>query len=150
MFGLFVGAALSVGLLPAAAGQESTEVSGPSQVSAALNGSEWFSALDGASDIEVFSSGTRTYAMVAANNKVSIRDITDLAHPAPVWGIYDDTGRFTALHGVVDVEVFKSGGRTYAMVAAARDSGIQIMDITDPARPTPTSAVFDGSDGLMP
>ena len=49
------------------------------------------------------------------------------------------------------VEVFGSGDRTYAMVATHGNSGIQIMDITDPARPAHASAVsiaWNGFDAL--
>ena len=38
-------------------------------------------------------------------------------------------------------------GRTCGMVAA-RDDGIQMMDVADPARPVPASAAFDGSGGF--
>ena len=100
--------------------------------------------------MEVFESGGRTYAMVAAwkDGGVQIMDITDPARPIPVSAVFDGLRVIDTMDGAYEVEVFDSGGRTYAMVAAVYDHGIQIMDITDPARPTPTSAVFDGSEGF--
>ena len=44
--------------------------------------------------------------------------------------------------------MFTQGGRTYAIVAALDDDGVQIMDITNPIHPSPVSAVFDGSGGF--
>ena len=42
----------------------------------------------------------------------------------------------------------RAGGRTYAITAAPGDDGIQIMDITDPERPAPASAIFDDAGGF--
>ena len=46
------------------------------------------------------------------------------------------------------MEVFTQGGRTYAIVTAWGDDGVQIIDITNPIHPSPVSAVFDGSGGF--
>ena len=121
----------------------------PTPVSAVFDGSDGFDALEGAVDVEVFDSGGRTYATVAAarDSGIQIMDITDPARPTPVSAVFDGSNGFDALDGAIDVEVFDSGGRTYAIVAAYWDGGVQIMDITDPANPTPTSAVFDSSGG---
>ncbi|MCE2509241.1 MAG: hypothetical protein J4G04_08130 [Nitrosopumilaceae archaeon] len=68
--------------------------------------------------------------------------------PAPVSAVFDGSGGFSALGGAYNVEVFEGGGRTYAIVAAWGDDGVQIMDITNPVHPAPVSAVFDGSGGF--
>ena len=122
----------------------------PAPVSAVFDGSGGFGALDGADDVEVFTQGGRTYAMVAAydDDGVQIIDITNPIHPSPVSAVFDGSGGFGALNGAWDVEVFSQGGRTYAMVAAASDDGVQIIDITNPIHPSPVSAVFDGSGGF--
>ena len=81
------------------------------------------------------------------DNGVQIMDVTNPAQPYPVSAVFD--GReFTALGGANGVEVFWSGNRTYAVVTASGDDGVQIMDITDPAHPAPVSAAFDGMGGL--
>ena len=121
----------------------------PTPVSAVFDGSGGFSALDAASDAEVFTQGGRTYAIVAAvDDGVQIMDITNPVYPTPVSAVFDGSGGFSALGGAIAVEVFTQGGRTYAIVAAWGDDGVQIMDITNPVYPTPVSAVFDGSGGF--
>ena len=124
-----------------------TDPARPTTVSAALDGLGDFIALDGASDVEVFGVGDGTYAIVTAfdKNGILIMDITDPAHPTMVSAALDGLG-FTALGGANCVEVFGIGGSTYAAVTAFNDGGVQIMDITDPAQPTPVSAALDGSD----
>ena len=123
----------------------------PVPVSAVFDGSGGFGALDGANDVVVFTQGGRTYAIVAAvdDDGVQIMDITNPVHPAPVSAVFDNSGGFSALNGARDAEVFTQGGRTYAIVAAAFDDGVQIMDITNPIHPSPVSAVFDGSWGVQ-
>ena len=122
----------------------------PTPVSAVFDNSGGFSALDGAQDVEVFTQGGRTYAIVAAwlDSGVQIMDITNPVHPTPVSAVFDNSGGFSALDAAEDVEVFTQGGRTYAIVAAVEDGGVQIMDITNPIHPSPVSAVFDGSGGF--
>ena len=68
--------------------------------------------------------------------------------PALVSAVFDDAETFTALNGPEDVEVFEQGGRAYAIVTSFWDDGIQITDITDPAAPSPVSAVFDDTNGF--
>ena len=122
----------------------------PAPVSAVFDGSGGFGALDGANDVDVFTQGGRTYAIVAAwvDGGVQIIDITNPIHPSPVSAVFDGSGGFGALNGANDVEVFTQGGRTYAIVAAIFDGGVQIIDITNPIHPSPVSAVFDGSGGF--
>ena len=124
-----------------------TDPARPAPISAVFDGSGGFDALRWPNDVDVFGSGNHTYAIVAASydGSVQIMDITDPARPAPISAVFDGSGGFGALGGANDVDVFGSGGRTYAIVAARGDGGIQIMDITDPARPAPISAVFDDS-----
>ncbi len=122
----------------------------PVPISSMLDDSGGFGALEGAADVEVFHMYGRTYAVVAAadDDGVQIMDITDPVRPVPVSAAFDDTGGFGALEGAADVEVFHMYGRTYAVVAAADDDGVQIMDITDPVRPVPASAAFDDTGGF--
>ena len=127
-----------------------TDPAHPASISTVLDGYGGFSALGGAVNVEVYTSGGYTYAVVAAQNDngIQIMDITDPAHPIPVSAVFDGYGGFNSLSGAFHVEVYESGGRMYAIVAAIGDNGIQIMDITDPAHPIPVSAVFDGYGGF--
>ena len=110
-----------------------------SPVSAAFDGSGGFGALGWALSVEVFGSGGRTYAVVTAeyDHGVQIMDVTDPARPAPVSAVFNGSGGFGALGGPSGVEVFGMDGRTYAMVAALYDGGVQIINMTDPRKPGP-------------
>ena len=129
----------------------------PSPVSTVFDGSGGFSALDGARGVAVFESGSRTYAIVTAwaEGGVQIMDITNPVHPAPVSAVFDGSGGFSALDVAIDVAVFESGSRTYAIVAAWDDDGVQIMDITPslsnyPLVETPLShAIYDAATARL-
>ena len=127
-----------------------TDPSAPSPVSAVFDGNGGFAALNGPSDVEVFEQAGRSYAITVGwiDAGMQIMDITDPASPVQTWAIFDDAGGFTTMSGPVDVKVFERDGRTYAIVASDHDDGIQIMDITDPASPVQTWAIFDDAGGF--
>ena len=107
-----------------------------------------FEGLNGADGVAVFMSGGRTYAMVTGFGwHFEIIDLTDPASPEPVSIARDGKGGFEALSGAQGMDVFESGARTYAIVAGSEDFGVQIADITDPAKPIPVSAAFDDEGG---
>ena len=68
--------------------------------------------------------------------------------PVPVYAAFDGSGGFDALNGAAGVEAFRMGGGIYGMVTSRADAGVQLMDITEPARPAPVSAIFDDSGGF--
>ena len=100
-------------------------------------------ALDGAVAVDVFGVGNRTYAVVAAarDDGIQIVDITDPAAPVGAGSIMDDAG--TILDGAYDVAIFGVGSRTYAVVAAVVEDGIQVIDVTDPAAPVGAGSIMD-------
>ena len=100
-------------------------------------------ALDGAVAVDVFGVGNRTYAVVAAarDDGIQIIDITDPAAPVGAGSIMDGAG--TILDGAYDVAIFGVGNRTYAVVAAVVEDGIQIIDVTDPATPVGAGSIVD-------
>ena len=93
-----------------------------------------------------------TYALVAAKDDdgVQIIDISDPSNPTPVAAIRDvaainnNVNVFSELLGATDITTVVIAGKTYALVAAARDNGVQIIDISDPTDPKPVAAVTDG------
>ncbi|MCY3505387.1 MAG: hypothetical protein OXH41_04410, partial [Chloroflexi bacterium] len=109
-----------------------------------------FAALDGASGIAVHTIGDRHYALVAASSDhgVQIIDITNPARPRAVSHMTDGRDGFDQLEGASAVATHTIGGRHYALVAALGDDGVQIIDFTDPAKPTPAASVTDGQDGF--
>lgn len=107
--------------------------------------------LDGPRGLAVTEIGDRAYCLVASQNDdaLLILDITSPAQPWPVTIMYDDLRGVEALNGAIDIEVLKTEGRVYALVAGKWDDGIQILDITDPTDPDPVTAVFDNMDGYL-
>ena len=125
-----------------------TDPAFPQPVSIARNEEGGFEGLDGADGVAVFMSGGRTYATVTGYSwSLQIIDLTDPASPEPVSVASGGKGGFEALRNAQGMDIFESGARTYAIVTGPDDSGVQIADITDPARPIPVSAVFDGEGG---
>ena len=64
------------------------------------------------------------------DNGVQIIDVTDPASPTPVDAIFDNTEGFTALAEPQSVDLFETGGRTYAIVGSWGDVGIQIIEVS--------------------
>ena len=62
---------------------------------------------------------------------------------APVSSAADGRGGFEELDGAFGVDTIDISGRAYAVVASQDDSGIQIIDLTDPSTPRPVSYLSD-------
>ncbi len=60
---------------------------------------------------------------------------------AVVSSIRDEEGVFGTLAAPRDVEMFERNGKTYALVASAADSGLQLIDMSDPNEPDPVASV---------
>ena len=128
-----------------------TDPGNPTASGAAADGANGFTHLNGARGVAVFDSGANTYAIVAGyhDDGVQIIDITDPANPTASGAATDGANGFTELDGPRGVAVFDSGASTYAIVAGYIDNGVQIIDITDPANPTASSAAADRTNGFM-
>ena len=94
--------------------------------------------------IATFTSGSSTYAAVAASigDGVQILDITDPSAITAAGSITNTDD--LELDGAWDIATFTSGSSTYAAVAAFRDDGVQILDITDPSNVTETDSIAHG------
>ena len=102
--------------------------------------------LRGASGVAVFASGGSTYAAVTAFNEgVQILDVTDPYSVAAAGSIADDDA--LELGGPAGIATFESGGSTYAAVAASTDSGVQILNVTDPSDITAAGSI-NNTDAL--
>ena len=111
-------------------------------------------SFNGATGVTTVTIGSSTYALVTSNpggvsqiDGVQIIDITNPASPTAVSSITDATttngSAFDALDGAEGITTVKIGTSTYALVAA-RDDGVQIINITDPASPTAVTSIHDG------
>ena len=100
-------------------------------------------ALGGASAVDVIMIGSGSYGVVASasDDGLQILNLTDPADPTPVASITDDD--MVALAGAYDVDIFAAGSGIYAVVASASDDGLQILNLTDPADPTPVASLTD-------
>ena len=105
-----------------------------------------YHVLDGAFSITTTQIGSSHYALVAAgnNNGVQIINITNPASPSVVAGITNGTD-YPVLDAARSITTTQIGSSHYALVAAGRSDGVQIINITDPASPTPVAGITDGA-----
>jgi hypothetical protein len=112
--------------------------------------------LDGAKGIEIETINGIPYAVVGSKDDdgIEIIDLSDPTNPTSVGRVVDgtDTGVCTVangekcLDGAKGVRTTTINDKTYAIVAAEKDDGIEIIDISDPTNPTSVSRVVDGTD----
>ena len=89
-----------------------------------------------------------TYALVAAfdDNGIQIINITNPAIPSPVANITDGDD-YPILNGSRAITTVTLDSFTYAIVTAFNDNGIQIINITNPASPSPAANItYDATD----
>ncbi len=123
---------------------------GLSAVASAADGKGGFDELDGAWGTATVTVGTKTYVLVAsyADDGIQIIDITDPARPVATASVTDGVDGFDELDNASDIATVAIGAGTYALVASFTDDGIQIIDITNPARPVAAASATDGVDGF--
>ena len=114
-----------------------------SPVAFVTDGVDGFEELEGAKGITAVTIGSSTYALAASyrDNGVQIIDITDPFHPIPIAAVTDGVDGFEELEGARDITAATIGSSTYAIVTASADHGIQIINITVPSNPVPTSHI---------
>ena len=127
-----------------------SDPSDPKAVAALEDGVDSFDRLNGAVGITAVTVEGRVYALVAAygDDGVQIIDISDPFDPKAVTAIEDGADSFDRLDGAWSITTVVIGGRTYALVAAYHDDGVQIIDISDPFDPQAVTALEDGVDGF--
>jgi len=134
-------------------GVQLVDISDPSNVvakDAATDGVGGFTHLDGALDVDTFTIGSSTYAIVGSegDNGVQIIDISDPANIIPLDTATDGENNFDELDNASGVDTFTCGKRTYAVVAATADDGVQLIDISDPSNIKAIHSVTDGENGV--
>ena len=89
------------------------------------------------------------YILVASyyDSMVQVIDVSDPASPTPAAAVSDGAGGHV-LGGAHDIKAVHIGDRAFAVVAAAYESSVSIMDITDPTSPVAVSHVTDGHGGF--
>ena len=122
-----------------------TNPSSPISVSALVSGPDSVWQLFGPEGVESVTADGRTYALssVYSQDVIRVTEITDPTRPVPVYTIRDGHDGFEVA-GPAAIDVGAIDGRQYALVAGFRDSVIQVVDVSDPARPVPVSVIRDG------
>ena len=143
-------AALGVEILQPAGADETVRVL-PKVIPMVLNlapadqiGDDSTLELDGASGITTFQIGSHTYAAVASftDDGVQILNVTDPSDIAATDQINDNNT--LELNGASGITTFQIGSHTYAAVASFTDSGVQILNVTDPSDIAATDQIGDG------
>ena len=148
------GSAYVIAAMPGGAGgvyiANVTDPARPALASSATDGAAGFDELAGASGVAVAEIGGSTYAVVASSSDsgIQIVNITNPSLPTAVSSATDGAAGFDELAGASGVAVAEIGGSTYAVVASSSDSGIQIVNITNPSLPTAVSSATDGAAGF--
>lgn len=100
-------------------------------------------------EVEILDIDSRTYVAVASNyvNGIYVIDITDAHLPKPTVLMPDGQYGFDALLGTVGLEFVTINDTPYLLATGYYNSGIQIIDMTNPGNPIPVSSILDGKDG---
>ena len=127
-----------------------TEPASPVPAATLVDGAGGFEALGGARSFVAVTINGHTYGMAAGHDDDAIQVIDmDMPYaPRPVLAMVDGVGGFEALGGAAGMDTIKADGGTFLVVAGSDDDAVQIVNITDPLRPEPVSAVFDGEGGF--
>ena len=92
--------------------------------------------------------GDETYAIMTGNmdDGFQVISLSDPTNPTPVASATDGANGFDVLYSARKVHVF--GGAPYAIVASSKDNGIELIDLSNPANPTPVASATDGDPGF--
>ena len=135
-------------------GVQIIDISDPANIvakDAETDGANSFTELEGVREVKTFKvhSDTNTYAIAVSptDDGVQILNITDPAAITATDAETDGSNSFTELKGAIAVDVYSISGKTYAIVAAQSDDGVQIIDISDPTDIVAKDAQDDGDAG---
>lgn len=122
----------------------------PTATATVMDETGGFTELANARGIATVAIEGKTYALVTGydDDGVQIINISDPASPTATAAVKDGEDGFTELDGPAGITTVVIDDKTYALVAAYEDDGVEIINITDPASPSPTASVSDGSIGF--
>ena len=100
--------------------------------------------------VDVVTIAGNNYALVASfdGDYVHVLDLTDPTTPVPVASIRDDEGGFEALQSASRVETVTVPTGTFVLVSGYGEHAVQVIDMTNPASPTPAGVIRDGEGGF--
>ena len=115
-------------------GVQMLDISDPGNIVAKdfeTDGVNGFTELDGPEDVDTFTCGAKTYAIVASITDDGVQMI-DISAPDNIVAIdaeTDGVNGFDVLAGVYNVEAFEMNDKLYALVAAFTDDGVQMIEM---------------------
>ena len=116
----------------------------PTQVAVLQNGADY--TLGGVTHVTPITMDDSTYILTAARSDNSI-GIIDIGNPQmPKQVVLLEDGGNLALSGVNSIDTISINDRTYALVASAGESAMQIIDVTHPTLPFPVSTARHGTE----
>ena len=118
-----------------------TDPASPVPVTTATGDGSW-------NDVAVAEISGRTYAVVTPwSGGAQIIDITDPPAPIQVAALTVEVVGSSGHYGTT-IDITEISGRTYAIFATK--NGVQTIDMTDPASPTPVTTIPDMTDPTVP
>lgn len=120
----------------------------PVPVARIQDGEGGFDALDEVRQVEVFrTSGGRSYGIAGGDDGLQVVDITNPAAPVAVGSLRGGEGGFN-VGWIISIAAFQpSGGRDYVLVAD-HNSGISVVDVTEPDAPALVGGLRGGEGGF--
>ena len=114
------------------------------QVAVLQDGADY--TLGGVTHVTPITMDDSTYILTAARSDNSI-GIIDIGNPQmPKQVVLLEDGGNLALSGVNSIDTISINDRTYALVASAGESAMQIIDVTHPTLPFPVSTARHGTE----
>ena len=115
-------------------GVQIIDISDPTAIvakDAESDGANGFTELNSPEDVDTFTCGSRTYAMVTTTtgDGVQLIDISDPTDIVAIDAETDGVNGFTMLDAAYNVEAFKIGIKQYAIVAGYSDNGVQMIEM---------------------
>ena len=114
-----------------------TDPARPVLIAGIRDGGPAATLLGGARGVDTFVTGGSTYAVVAAQGESGLQlvDIADPSDPSPVSSVAD--GPALLLGGAASVTTVNMGSAVYALAVSMFESGVQVVEVTDPSNPVP-------------
>ena len=106
--------------------------------------------LESSTEIVIFESGTGTYAAILAGEEEDVVRILDVTNPYNITAAGIITNNATLVLGdSVGIAIFNSGNHTYAAVAANKDHGVQILNVTNPYNITAAGSITNSTSPIL-
>jgi len=125
-------------------------LSAPVAVGSGTDGRNGYEALRGAIAAAAFTVGGAPFAIVVSphDHGFQIVNLREPSSPTAAASGTDGERGFNTLAGASAVSVFLSGGTPYAIVTAPLDNGFQVINLSNPFKPTAAGSATDGSSAF--